>query len=213
VTREQLEHAIRAAGAISGDTELYILGSQAILGAHPDAHPDLLRSMELDVAPKNKPELEAVIEGSIGELSPFHQRFGFYVDGMELSGVVLPRGWAERVVVVDTPNTNGIRGLCLEPGDLAVTELAAGRDKDLAYVRVLLRERLVTAEVLQARIDDVSGLDESERGRLHERLARLARDPSMTPQAEIEREQSTATGGGDRSYVEHPDGTRERVLP
>ncbi len=181
MTREQLEHAIRAAGAILGETELYVLGSQAILGAHPDAHPDLLRSMELDVAPKNKPELEAVIEGSIGELSPFHQTFGFYVDGMELSGVVLPRGWAGRVVVVDTPNTNGIRGLCLEAGDLAVSKLAAGRDKDLAYVRVLLRERLVTAEVLQARIDDVSGLDESERGRLHERLARLARDPAMTP--------------------------------
>lgn len=174
MTREQLEHAIRAAGAIAGDTELYVVGSQAILGAHPDAHPDLLRSMELDVAPKNKPELEAVIEGSIGELSPFHQTFGFYVDGVDLAAIVLPRGWADRLVIVDTPNTNGIRGLCLEPGDLAVSKLAAGRDKDLAYVRVLLRERLVAPDVVGARIGEVPGVDEVERGKMYERLARLA---------------------------------------
>ena len=47
------------------------MGSQSILGPVPLAHPDLLRSMEVDIAPKNHPELEALIEGSIGELSPF----------------------------------------------------------------------------------------------------------------------------------------------
>ena len=65
MTREQLEHAIRAAGAISGDPELFVVGSQAILGARPHAHADLLRSLEVDIAPKNHPELEALIEGSI----------------------------------------------------------------------------------------------------------------------------------------------------
>jgi hypothetical protein len=53
MTREQLEHAIRAAGAI-GDLELYVVGSQAILGAVPKAHPDLCRSMEVDIAPRNR---------------------------------------------------------------------------------------------------------------------------------------------------------------
>lgn len=80
MTRAQLEHAIRAAGAISGDPELYVVGSQAILGPCPDAPPDLCQSMEVDIAPKNRPELEALIEGSIGELSLFHQTFGFYID-------------------------------------------------------------------------------------------------------------------------------------
>ena len=106
MTREQLEHAIRAAGAISGDPELYVVGSQAILGACPNAHAELSRSLEVDIAPKNHPELEALIEGSIGELSPFHQTFGFYVDGVDLAAIVLPDGWGPRVVVVDTPNTN-----------------------------------------------------------------------------------------------------------
>lgn len=150
MTREQLEHAIRAAGAICGDRELYVVGSQAILGSCRDAHPDLLRSMEVDIAPKNRPELESLIEGSIGELSPFHKTFGFHVDGVDIEGIVLPGRWQERVVVVDNDNTNGFRGLCLDPADLAVSKLAAGRPKDIDFVRVMLKERLVRREVLHA---------------------------------------------------------------
>lgn len=37
MTREELEHAIRAACDVSGDDEVYVFGSQAILGQYPDA--------------------------------------------------------------------------------------------------------------------------------------------------------------------------------
>jgi len=174
MTREQLEHAIRAAGAIAGDPELYVVGSQAILGAFPEAPPDLRRSMEVDIAPKNRPELEALIEGSIGELSPFHQTFGFCVDGVDIGGIVLPEGWPSRLVVVDNPNTNGFRGLCLDPADLAVSKLAAGRPKDFAFVESMLRERLVRSDVLLDRIRDTLGLDSSQRRALALTLRRLA---------------------------------------
>jgi hypothetical protein len=173
MTREQLEHAIRAAGAICGDRELYVVGSQAILGACPNAHPDLLRSMEVDIAPKNRPDLESLIEGSVGELSPFHKTFGFWVDGVDVSGIVLPEGWRERTVTVDNPNTNGFRGLCLEPGDLGVSKLAAGRAKDLDFVQVLLREGIVSASTLHDRIDAVADLDGERRAELHRRVERL----------------------------------------
>ena len=173
MTREQLEHAIRAAGAISGDNELYVVGSQAILATSPNAHDDLRRSMEVDIAPKNHPELEALIEGSIGELSPFHQTFGFYVDGVEIDGIVLPRGWRERLVLVENANTNGVRGLCLDPTDLAISKLAAGRPKDLDFVRVLVREHLVTLEVLLARASDVERMTAQQRATLNQSLARI----------------------------------------
>jgi len=42
MTREQLEHAIRAACDVAEDAELLIFGSQAILGQFPDA-PSTLR--------------------------------------------------------------------------------------------------------------------------------------------------------------------------
>jgi len=37
MTREQLEHAIRAACMVTEDSEIWVFGSQAILGEFPDA--------------------------------------------------------------------------------------------------------------------------------------------------------------------------------
>ena len=42
MTRLELEHAIRASCDVAGDDEVYVFGSQAILGQYPDA-PESLR--------------------------------------------------------------------------------------------------------------------------------------------------------------------------
>jgi hypothetical protein len=42
MTRLELEHAIRASCDVSGDDEVYVFGSQAILGQYPEA-PESLR--------------------------------------------------------------------------------------------------------------------------------------------------------------------------
>lgn len=175
MNREQLEHAIRAAGAICGDHELWVVGSQSILGPFPHAHADLCRSMEVDIAPKNRPELEELIAGSIGELSPFHQTFGFYVDGVDVERINLPDGWQARTVPVDNPNTNGFCGLCLDPTDLAASKLFAGRPKDLDYVHVLLREEIITPDLLASRIALVSSLSASSREELLQRATAVSR--------------------------------------
>ncbi|MBI4601703.1 MAG: hypothetical protein HY721_07065 [Planctomycetes bacterium] len=152
MNRAQLEHVIRASASIAEDDEIYVLGSQSILGAIPDAPEEVTVSAEADVAPKNKPELEAIIEGAIGELSPFHDTFGYYVDGVDPSVLPLPQGWEKRVVVIQNENTRFAKGLCLEPHDCAASKLIAGREKDLAFVSALLRHRLIRAEVLRERI-------------------------------------------------------------
>ena len=55
--RAQLEHLIRAAGAVTGSRRLVVIGSQAILGEHPfDAPPEALRSREADLIPIDAPE-------------------------------------------------------------------------------------------------------------------------------------------------------------
>lgn len=46
MNRPQLEHVVRARAEIVRDNE-FIIGSQSILGAFPDAPTDLLRSMDL----------------------------------------------------------------------------------------------------------------------------------------------------------------------
>lgn len=54
MTREELEHAIRAACDIAGDEEVYVFGSQAILGQFPDAPDALRRSVEVDISPHTR---------------------------------------------------------------------------------------------------------------------------------------------------------------
>jgi len=92
MNREQLEHAIRAACEVSGDNELLIFGSQAILGQYPEAHEELRQSIEVDVCPKNKPEAVDKIDGALGENSMFHQTHGFYVHGVSIESAKLPKG-------------------------------------------------------------------------------------------------------------------------
>lgn len=80
--RSDLEHIIRAAGAITDTKELIVLGSQAILGEYPNAPEELLISQDVDVYPRDDPGKADLIDGSIGELSPFHEQFGYYAHGV-----------------------------------------------------------------------------------------------------------------------------------
>ncbi len=98
MTREQLEHAIRAAGDVADDREVFVFGSQAILAGYPNAPEQLRASIEVDVQPKNRPEAVDQIDGSLGELSQFHQTHGFYVHGVSIEAATLPSGWEGRTV-------------------------------------------------------------------------------------------------------------------
>lgn len=152
--RDQLEHAIRAACSVSGDTELLIFGSQAILGSHPHPPESLTASVEVDVQAFNMPEKTDLIDGNLGELSRFHQTHGFYVHGVSIDSATLPEGWRERTVPVsDVRDTGGCTGHCLEAHDLAASKLVAFRDKDRTFVVTLLAEKLIDRETLLARID------------------------------------------------------------
>jgi hypothetical protein len=166
LTRKQLEHAIRAACDVANDTELWIFGSQAILGEYPDAPEGLRGSIEVDVQPKNRPEAVDEVDGALGELSQFHSEFGFYVHGIPIDAAKLPAGWRERTVPVSDPKgTRGNTGYCLETHDLAASKLVASRSKDQDFVRVLLSERLIDPGVLQDRIRTLPISDE-DRSRL-----------------------------------------------
>jgi hypothetical protein len=152
MTRDQLEHAIRAACDVADDNELLIFGSQSILGGHPNAPPELRASVEVDVQPKNRPEKVDSIDGALGELSPFHETHGFYVQGVSIEVAQLPEGWEDRTHQVKNDNTRGNTGYCLEAHDLAASKLAAFRDKDRDFVRVLLMEQIIDADIFLHRI-------------------------------------------------------------
>jgi hypothetical protein len=162
MTRDELEHAIRAACDVAEETELWVLGSQAILGEHPDAPKALRQSVEVDVSPKNRPENMQLIDGALGELSLFHRTHGFYVHGLSLDAAALPDGWQERTVLVQNEGTRHNKGYCLESHDLAASKLVAFREKDRDFVRTLLVEGLVSAGTLLERISALPIENEDE---------------------------------------------------
>jgi len=152
MTRDQLEHLIRAAAVIADDDTIVIVGSQSVLGQFPDAPEPMRISMEADLFPLHYPERADLIEGSIGELSPFHQTFGYYAHGVSEETAVLPQGWKERLIVVRNENTRGAKGLCLEIHDLLVSKLIAGREKDLTYFKNAAKHHMADPEELLRRL-------------------------------------------------------------
>ena len=152
MTRQELEHAIRAACDVADDDAVYVFGSQAILGQFPDAPAELRMSAEVDVSPRSHPDRVDQVDGALGELSPFHDAFGFYVHCVPIETAILPAGWEQRVIVVQNSNTRQRAGLCIEGHDLAASKLAAFRPKDRAFVRVMLAMRMLTRHQLVGRL-------------------------------------------------------------
>src|SRR5262245_25289775 len=134
MTRIQLEHIIRAAAVITDDGDLIVVGSQSVLGLYPNAPAECLVSREADVYTRNHPDRADLIDATIGEDSPFDRTYGYYAHGVGPETSILPRGWEERLVLVSNQNTLGYRGWCLDVHDLAIAKLAAGREKDMAFV-------------------------------------------------------------------------------
>lgn len=175
MTRTDLEHLIRAAGSIADTRELIIVGSQAILGAFPDAPAELTVSQEADMYPSDAPEKADLVDGSIGEKSPFHETFGYYAHGVGPETAFLPARWKSRLVKVQNQNTNSIAGLCLSPADLVVSKLAAGREKDMEFVRALFRHQLLQSGAVEAVLVE---LEPAARERIKARFLRCVSSAS-----------------------------------
>jgi hypothetical protein len=152
VTRAQLEHLIRAAADLANDDEIIVLGSQAVLGQFPEAPSALLVSVEADLYPKNHPGRSDLIDGSIGEGSPFHDTYGYYAQGVAPETATLPQGWRDRLVPIRNENTRGATGWCLEIHDLLLSKCVAGRAKDVRFLEEAARHGLARREVMLERL-------------------------------------------------------------
>jgi hypothetical protein len=166
MNRYQLEHVIRAAGTIAEVQNLIILGSQSILGQFPTIPATLLkanpidiwvpnllyRSMEADLIIPNDPAKTELVEACLGELSPFHETYGYYVQGVDYQTATLPKGWQERFVNLCNSNTHWVTGHCLEIHDLILSKLVAGREKDLEFFHACAILKLINQNTLLERL-------------------------------------------------------------
>lgn len=173
--KSDLEHIIRAASAVTDQYEVVVVGSQSILGSVEEPPPECLASMEADIIIPDNEHLSDLIDGSIGEGSMFQQNFGYYAQGVDSSTCILPAGWRSRLVRLQSQNTDGKTGFCLDVTDLFLAKCAANREKDRGFNLVLLRHGIVDPSIANARVLEMP-LDEAARQRIHSLIGRLTRE-------------------------------------
>ena|SRR5436190_3319805 len=145
--KHQLDHVLRAAGRITGEKQFIIIGSQSLHGKYPDLPDDLVQSAEVELIAKNEATRTEWLN-AIGQDSAFHEQFGYYADPVEDGTAILPAGWKGRLVNLPPGDTDGVRGLCLDPHDLAIAKYVARREKDVAFNRSLAQRGLLSRERL-----------------------------------------------------------------
>jgi hypothetical protein len=163
VRRNELEHVIRAAAAVTEDDELIVIGSQAILAQFPDAPPTLLVSREADLYPRNRPDRSDEIDRSLGDGSYFDATYSYYAHGVGPETPTLPTGWERRLIPIRNENTGGATGWCLEIHDLLLSKCVAGRERDWEFVEEAIGHGLADTQELSRRTGDLP-VSENRRG-------------------------------------------------
>jgi hypothetical protein len=112
----------------------------------------LFRSLEVDILFEDAEEASDIVEAVLGELSNFHDTFGYYAQAVDHTTSTLPDGWENRLIEICNSNTNYISGMCLEIHDLLVSKLYAGRTKDIEFFHAAVAIGLVSHKVLLERL-------------------------------------------------------------
>jgi hypothetical protein len=150
--KREVDHVLRAAGRITGEKQFIIIGSQSLHGKFPDLPDDLVKSFEVDLmASKHADRTEWL--NVIGLYSPFHDSFGYYADPVDHKTATLPKGWKSRLVNLPDGDTEGVRGLCLDPHDLAIAKYVARREKNIVFTRELAGRGIVSRDRLLALLE------------------------------------------------------------
>ena len=135
--RSNLEHILRAAGALTRVSQWIVLEAPECAELWAPDHP----------------WAGGLVGASIGEKSPFHRRFGYFARGVKPA--VLPRFWRERAMTILSQATAGTAGTCPSAADVAIARLAAGRQVAVQAdeIRPLLEElEPATARKVAARL-------------------------------------------------------------
>jgi len=169
-TVEDLERTVRTLAREFNTDKVFIIGSQGILLAWPDAPQNMRLSLEIDAYPENariweiaekekdpnsQAEASEHIDALFGSGSQFHRSHGFYIDGVDENTAKLPNGWLVRALVRGI-EVDGRTVLAVAPcpEDLIVSKLARLDPKDRAFLEAYHAERPLDLAVIESRIQD-----------------------------------------------------------
>jgi hypothetical protein len=145
-----LTQLIAIVKAMTQPKRVTVLGSSSLLGASPElgetGQPlELSLDADLLLDPCDAKQI-GVLHEAIGEGSLFHKEYGVYADFMRPEiEETLPAGWQKRCIFLGNDRT--VR--CLNPIDLAVIKLQLGRAKDMALLKALIKDGIISMEMLR----------------------------------------------------------------
>lgn len=150
--RVQLQRIIFEIGERFALTEVFVIGSSAILAVLPDPPEGALTATrDVDIIPPNGDERMADrISFVIGEASTFDVEYGYHAQGVSFkTPTYAPSGWQARTI--DVP-VGKIVAHCMEPNDVVLSKLGAGREKDLEFASAAAALGLIERSVLLNRL-------------------------------------------------------------
>jgi hypothetical protein len=170
MTRDELDHLLRAAGDLTGHKRFVLVGSNAIFAWHQHVPKGLMISREADIFASDVSDEEAerisdLLE-NIGHLSTFDDTHGYYVDGVGPHTAVLPADWRARSRQYSSPATQGVVAIVPHPNDIAASKLCAGREKDLDWVSTAHGAKLVDLDAVAQRIEQLPDRTDVERAHM-----------------------------------------------
>jgi hypothetical protein len=149
--RDDLLRAARSVAEHFSAERVIIVGSQAILLTWPDAPVVMKITPEIDIYPENNrdwearnPGFEASEEVSVlfGEMSQFHERFGFYLDGVDENTARMPPDWLDHAKTMEIDvygRTAVVVCPCIE--DVIVSKLHRLVEKDVTFIKACANAR------------------------------------------------------------------------
>jgi hypothetical protein len=179
VTREGLDHLLRAAGDLTEHKRFVLVGSSAIFAWFDDVPDAMTMSREADLfaSDVSDEEVERIADllENIGQLSPFDDTHGYYVDGVGAETAQLPSDWRMRAKIYSSPATGGVVAVVPHPEDIAVSKLFAGREKDMDWLRAASGAGFIALDRVACRIDQLPELDDTRRAYMMDRITILRR--------------------------------------
>jgi len=155
--RNKVDHVLRAAASITGHKSFVLIGSAALIARIKGPTPaGMLVTQEVDIYAfdvDNVEELSDMIDGSIGQNSPFHTSFGFFADGVSPDTAKMPSDWMDRATKYSSPACPGVTAIVPEENDLALAKLVAWREKDIDWLRAGVAHRILSLDKMESRLD------------------------------------------------------------
>ena len=162
-----IHHVLTEAKKITNHTDFVIIGSLTALGINVSPPDEMVRSIDVDLYPKDDPARAGEIAALIGQGSAFEDEYGYYVDAASPDLPTLPDGWEDRFVIHDFGN---VRALFLELNDAAISKYARGEIRDRIWIKEGLKAGLLSMPTIEYRLRDTAFLDDFEEKAVKQRV-------------------------------------------